>query len=39
MKEATARIQINKLLEAAGWRFLADGNGPASLRFEPSMTI
>ena len=26
MNEATARIKINKLLEAAGWRFFADGN-------------
>ena len=25
MNEATARIKINKLLEAAGWRFFADG--------------
>lgn len=25
-KEATARIKINNLLEAAGWRFFADGN-------------
>ncbi len=24
-KEATARIKINKLLEAAGWRFFAEG--------------
>jgi hypothetical protein len=26
MKEAAARIKINKLLEASGWRFFADGN-------------
>jgi hypothetical protein len=25
LKEATARIKINKLLEAAGWRFFAAG--------------
>jgi len=25
MKEATARIKINKLLEAAGWRFFREG--------------
>lgn len=25
-KEATARIKINKLLEAAGWRFFPDGD-------------
>ena len=39
MKEATARIKINKLLEAAGWRFFADGSGPANIRLEPSVTI
>lgn len=38
-KEATARIKINKLLEAAGWRFFQDGNGPANIRLEPSVTI
>ncbi|MDP1708828.1 MAG: DEAD/DEAH box helicase family protein [Gammaproteobacteria bacterium] len=38
-KEATARIKINKLLEAAGWRFFADGNMPANIRLEPSVTI
>jgi type I restriction enzyme R subunit len=26
-KEATARIKINRLLEAAGWRFFDDGIG------------
>ena len=39
MKEATARIKINKLLESAGWRFFADGNAPANIRLEPSVTI
>ena len=39
MKEATARIKINKLLEAAGWRFFADGNTPANIRLESSITI
>lgn len=39
MKEASARIKINKLLEAAGWRFFADSNGPANIRLEPSVTI
>jgi len=39
MKEAAARIKINKLLEAAGWRFFADANGPANIRLEPSVTI
>ena len=38
-KEATARIKINKLLEAAGWRFFADGDKPANIRLEPSVTI
>ncbi len=27
-KEATARIKINKLLEAAGWRFFPDDQAP-----------
>ena len=39
MKEATARIKINKLLEAAGWRFFQDGDAPANIRLEPSVTI
>ena len=39
MKEATARIKINKLLESAGWRFFPDGNAPANIRLEPSITI
>ena len=34
-KEATARIKINRLLEAAGWRFFPDANGPANIRLEP----
>ena len=38
-KEAIARIKINKLLEAAGWRFFADGNKPANIRLEPSVII
>ena len=38
-KEATARIKINKLLEAAAWRFFADASGPANIRLEPSVTI
>ncbi len=28
-KEATARIKINKLLEAAGWRFFQEGDATA----------
>ena len=39
MKEATARIKINKLLEAAGWRISQGGNAPANIRLEPSITI
>jgi type I restriction enzyme R subunit len=39
MKEAAARIKINKLLEASGWRFFADKNGAANIRLEPSVTI
>ncbi len=30
-KEATARIKINKLLEAAGWRFFQEGDAPANI--------
>lgn len=32
--EAKARIKINKLLEAAGWRFFDDENGRANIRLE-----
>ena len=39
MKEATARIKINKLLELTGWRFFAEGPLPANIRLEPSVTI
>jgi hypothetical protein len=39
MKEALARIKINKLLEAAGWRFFPDAKGPANIRLEPSVII
>ena len=39
MKEATARIKINKLLEAAGWRFFAEGGKPANICLEPSVTL
>lgn len=38
-KEAAARIKINKLLEAAGWRFFADRKGPANIQLEPNVTI
>lgn len=39
IKEATARIKINKLLEMAGWRFFAEGKLPANIQLEPSITI
>jgi type I restriction enzyme, R subunit len=39
LKEATARIKINKLLESAGWRFFADGDQPANISLEPGVTI
>jgi type I restriction enzyme R subunit len=38
-KEATPRIKINKLLEAAGWRFFPEGSAPANIRLESSVTI
>jgi type I restriction enzyme R subunit len=38
-KEATSRIKINKLLEAAGWRFFAEGGAPANIRLEANATI
>ena len=38
-KEATARIKINKLLEAAGWRFFPEGGAPANIRLEPNVKI
>lgn len=38
-KEATARIKINKLLEAAGWRFFAEGDAPANIGLEANATI
>jgi type I restriction enzyme, R subunit len=39
VNEAAARIKINKLLEAAGWRFFADGSAPANIQLEPSVTL
>jgi type I restriction enzyme R subunit len=38
-KEATARIKINKLLEAAGWRFFPEGGAPANIRLETSVKL
>lgn len=39
MKEAAARIKINKLLELSGWRFFQEGNKPANISLEPGVTI
>ncbi len=39
MKEAAARIKINKLLESVGWRFFADAGGPATIQLEPKVTL
>jgi len=38
-KEAAARIKINKLLEAAGWRFFSEDGKLANICLEPSVTI
>jgi type I restriction enzyme, R subunit len=39
MKEAAARIKINGLLEAAGWRFFPEGDTPANICLELSTKI
>ena len=39
MNEATARIQINDLLQKAGWRFFSDADGPANIRLEQNVTL
>jgi type I site-specific restriction endonuclease len=39
MKEATARIKVNKLLENASWRFFADANDPANIQLEPNVKL
>ena len=39
MKEATARIKINKLLEAAGWRFFPEPGRPANIKLEHTTTL
>ncbi len=39
MKEATARIKINRHLENAGWRFFSDETGPANIQLEPNVTL
>lgn len=38
-KEAHARIKINKLLEAAGWRFLDDDKGKANIALELNVKL
>ena len=38
-KEAKARININKLLEEAGWRFFDDKNGKATIKLESSIKL
>jgi type I restriction enzyme R subunit len=39
MKEATARIKINKLLDAVGWRFFPEDGKPANIRLEHTTTL
>jgi type I restriction enzyme R subunit len=39
MKEATARIKINRLLDAAGWRFFPEDGKPANIRLEHTTTL
>ena len=39
MKEATSRIKINRLLEAAGWRFFPEDKLPPNIQLEPKVTI
>jgi hypothetical protein len=38
-KEAASRIKINKLLEAAGWRFFSESNNQANVRLELAVTL
>ena len=38
-KEAQARIKINKLLEAAGWRFFNSSEGNANIALEPHVKL
>ena len=38
-KEAQARIKINKLLEASGWRFFDDATGRANVALEPNVKL
>jgi len=38
-KEATARIKINRLLEATGWRFFPEGDAQPNIQLEPKVEI
>ena len=38
-KESQARIKINKLLEASGWRFFDDEKGRANISLEPNVKL
>ncbi len=37
LKEAQARIKINKLLEEAGWHFFGSAKGKATIKLESSI--
>jgi type I restriction enzyme R subunit len=39
MKEAKARIKVNKLLEESGWRFFDTQDGPANIALEKTVKI
>lgn len=39
MKEASARIKINKLLEESGWRFEDSEKGKANIKLEPGVVL
>ena len=39
MNEAAARIKINRLLEAAGWRFFDEPDGPANIKLEADVKL
>ena len=39
MKEATARIKINRLLEESGWRFFDGEAGKANIQLEPNVKL
>jgi len=39
LKEATAHIRSNKLVEATGWRFFPEGDALADTRLEQAVAI